>query len=498
MISILFILLSSLLLILSFPKPELSYFIWLGFVPFLFALENKSSKKTFLLSYLCGIIFWLGTIYWVGFITSLGCVLLILYLSLYFGIFGLFVSYIIKRSKASLIFIPSAWVFLELIRSHLFTGFGWASLGYSQYKNLSLIQIADIAGVYGVSFLIILINVCIYKTIKAILVKKKTKDLVFSIILAIFFVMAVLIYGHFRLNQQYLLKYKPLVKASILQGNFPAYEKWTESLQNKILTKYLDLTNKAGADSPDIIIWPETSVPDYLNKNKRMQDMISKQADKLDTFLLIGAPWYEARRYYNSAVLFSRQGRIINRYSKVHLVPMGEYFPFSRYFPKFADMFESGSFTAGSFHTVFDIPLKNKEYAKFCVLICYEDIFPSLVRDFINKKALFIINITDDSWFGNSGASYQHLQALVLRAVENRISAVRATNTGVSCFIKPTGQIYGKIKSDLGDDLFISGYSTQNVAIFNIDTFYQKYGDVFAWICAFISLISLLYYSYKK
>jgi len=520
--SLILVFISSIFLILSFPKPEISWLVWFSFVSFLFSIEKKNRRQAFWLSYLCGLFFFTGTIYWVNFVTVLGYIFLIIYLSLYFGLFGLCFTFIrkLQDKNTNKIFyflynlsIPCFWVSLEFIRSHFFTGFGWGLLGYTQYKNLPLIQIADITGTYGVSFIIMFINVSIFYIIKLILKirsliledrgqRRELKPVVFSSIFYFLFsvlcIVGILFYGQHKINYVDSIE-KDLVKVSVIQGNFPAQEKWTSDLKYKILDKYLNLTYKASLDNPGLIVWPETAIPDYINKNVQMEYVIAQSVDSINIPVLIGTPWEENSEYYNSAVFFSKEGEIEKRYDKIHLVPFGEYFPFSKYFPFVFDIFESGNFSPGDDFTVFKLDkTSGRKEVKFSTLICYEDIFPNLVRKFINNGSNFIINITEDSWFGKTGATYQHTQSLVFRSVENCVSSVRAANTGLSCFISPVGRIYGRVINDEGEELFISGYSTENIEISNIDTFYQKYGNIFAYICIFVFFGGVLYFNFIK
>lgn len=191
---------------------------------------------------------------------------------------------------------------------------------------------------------------------------------------------------------------------------------------------------------------------------------------------------------------------MIGRYEKVHLVPFGEYLPLGEYFPSIVEKFQIGNYKAGDSYKVFELPGTRitEGDVKFSVLICYEDIFSGLVRKFTNRDIDFLVNVTDDSWFGDTAATYQHVQALVFRTVENKISAVRATNTGLSCFISPTGKIFGRVKNKSGEKLFISGYNTESIKIFKKATFYQKYGDIFVYICLVIILMNFYYHMFKK
>ncbi|MFC1674647.1 hypothetical protein ACFL1K_01950 [Candidatus Omnitrophota bacterium] len=192
-----FVFLSAVLLTLSFSNFKLWVLAWFGFVPLLFAIENKSKTKAFFLSYLTGIIFWSGTIYWLIHVTLLGTIILVLYLALFFGLFGLIVTkYEIRNTKYAIVFIPSVWVILEFIRGNLFTGFPWALLGYSQYLNLPAIQIADITGAWGVSFLVMMVNITVYSILDTRYSILAGKRKYLTTVLA---VVVVLIYGYYRI-----------------------------------------------------------------------------------------------------------------------------------------------------------------------------------------------------------------------------------------------------------------------------------------------------------
>ncbi len=211
-------------------------------------------------------------------------------------------------------------------------------------------------------------------------------------------------------------------------------------------------------------------------------------AKEMEKPLLIGAATIGEDKdvYYNSACLISKDGSLGGVYNKIHLVPFGEYLPLPFIFGFIDNMYEIAGWTKGKEYTLFDI-----KGNKFGVLICFEDIFSDLVRGFINQGADFMLNITNDAWFGRSPEAYQHLQASVFRAVENRVNIVRAANTGVSCFIDPYGRVIDRVSSK-NEDIFIQGYKTQTIFIKEMDTFYTRFGDLFVLLCFFLTIIYLL------
>jgi len=455
--------LSGLLLALSYPVFNLEFLAFFAFLPLFFAIKDVKLKQTFFLSYLCGIIFFAVTIYWLVHVTIPGSILLILYLALYFGIFGILSKLLNYNRPISIITIPAAWVLFEYVRSHLFTGFGWALLGYSQHLNLPVIQIADITGVWGVSFLVMLVNMSLYSAFNSRLsvlgaIKKSW--------IAVLCIIVTLTYGYYKIYRTTSVEQRIPVKISVIQGNIPQYQKWDENFKYFILERYETLTKEAAKDKPDLIIWPETAIPGFIDEEPELLGRILGLAKRVRTPILAGAVTSEENFDYNSAVLISADGKIAGQYNKLHLVPFGEYIPFEQHLLFLRRMVDKpiGNFTPGDEYKIFEFKhSKTQEaMAKFGVLICFEDIVPGLVKGFVDNEADFMVNITNDAWFMRSSAPYQHTQASVFRAVENRVPVVRAANTGFSCFIDRTGRIYEKVMVDK-KDIFVVGYKTAEV-----------------------------------
>jgi len=497
-------LLSAVLLILSFPKFNLEFLAWVGFVPLFFLLRDKSKPKAFLFSYLTGIIFWLGIIYWLVHVTLAGMIILLLYLALYFGMFGLVFSSIEHRaSSIEYLFIPSLWVILEYIRSHLFTGFPWALLGYSQYLNSPTIQFADITGVWGVSFLVMMINVAIYLVTSRLPVRQAGKSQVESqklsilrqVAPSIILLICVLSYGYYKLYMRPALPAGRQaasdlrqIRICVIQGNIPQEFKWDPEAKDYILEKYLNITRNVNKDKPDLIIWPEAALPVVLEEEPIFIEQVKKLAKEIKTPILLGVVNVQNDHYYNSALLISGEGEILTKYDKLHLVPFGEYIPFRKTLRFLETIVPIGDFTTGKEYTVF----QTQASKKFSVLICFEDLFPELSREFIKKGADFLVNITNDAWFKKTSSPYQHLQASVFRAVENRASLVRAANTGVSGFIAPTGEILSLVQDKTGRNIFVDGHATQDINIPKKEmSFYTKYGDIFMIICLLFVLLGI-------
>ena len=446
---------SAILLILAFPNFNLSYLAFVGFVPLFLVIRSKKPKEAFWISYLCGFLFYLVTLYWLYHVTIFGLIIVCLYLALYFGIFGLlfnrFAFFTLHPSPLTGLLITIIWIILEYLQAHLFTGFGWALLGYSQYKNLALIQIADFSGVYGVSFIIMMVNVGIYRFFK-----RSLKEIVIAgMVLA-----AAIGYG--KIGEDKGGQGKEIT-VSIVQANIPQEMKWDPAAKDEILERYANLTRLAAFEDPDLIIWPETSFPGFFGINKETQE-VQDLARKVDTPLLIGANTSEGLDSFNSAVLISERGKVVDRYDKIHLVPYGEYVPFSDKIPFLHRLVlgELGEFTPGKEYKAFSLqpsPFTNE--VKFATLICFEDIFPKISKKLVQNGAEFLVVITNDAWYGKSGAPYQHAAASVFRAIENRVPIVRCANTGYSCFIDPRGRIYDSI-----EDIFVSKHKTSTIPLY--------------------------------
>ena len=503
--SIFLVLLSGILLTFAFPRYNLELLAWLAFVPLFFAIKGKRPAMAFLLSYLCGVVFWLLTVYWFIRVTFLGLVLMILYLAIYFGIFGLIFSiYELGAGGYELIFLPCAWVLLEYLRSYLLTGFGWVLLGYSQYLTLPIIQIADITGAWGVSFLIMAVNLAIFNIID----KRKSLTPHCYLLAAIVLVLT-LGYGYYKLYGVQSTEDRVPVRISVIQGNIPQELKWQENSQSFILERYISLSREALKDKPDLIIWPEASSPGFLGVDDWIFENIFGLVKSLNTKLLLGTVIVDGGSYFNSSILLDGGGKIAGRYDKIHLVPFGEYIPLRKFFAFLQTIVPIGDFSAGKEYTVFSLDLQltpppearhiqaaeTGASRKFSVLICFEDMFPELSRKFVKRGADFLVNITNDAWFGKTSSPYQHLSASVLRAVENRVFLARAANTGFSGFISPKGEIISAVSDSKGEETFISGYKT--LEIFSKKkgrlTFYSRWGDVSVFLMCLFMLYGIMF-----
>ncbi len=490
--------LSGILLILSFPNFDLEFLAWFALVPLFYSIEGKGLYQSFKLGFFTGFISFLGILYWIivavhtygnvpSLLSGLILLLLVVYLSLFIGAFTFLTRFIQVRSGIqSILFTPILWVALEYLRSFLLTGFPWAYLGHTQYLNLPFIQMADITGVYGLSFVILLVNASLVTVLYH--GPKRTFPLK-EVAITVLVLLGFLIYGYVKMNHVDRDAVRsPSLKVGLVQGNIDQSIKWDKSFQLETLKIYQKLSLKVSQDKPDLIIWPETATPFFFQEEKEYQPFILEIPAKTDAFLLFGTPSYKIERgkvdYYNSVLLVSPSKELIGKYDKIHLVPFGEYVPLRKilFFVESSIGEGIGNFRPGKGIVHLFLP-----QGKFGVLICFEIIFPDLCRRSVKEGADFLVTITNDAWFGRTSAPYQHLSLATFRAIENRVFIARAANTGISAFIDPKGKILKQ------GDIFTEEAINGTIRIMKSKTFYTLYGDVFAWVCSGFSIILLGY-----
>ena len=497
---------SGILLLLSFPSFNLFPLAWISLIPLLIALQSTSSwKSAFLHGYLTGAIFFLGLIYWIAllypfaniFLTAFACLLLAAYLAVYAGIFSALLHGLPWKSGLPFIFIvPAIWTGLEWVCSWMVTGFPWGSMGYTQWNNLPAIQIASITGVQGVSFIIVLLNATIADVLRTYLGQKKSAShftfhvsrCIFSHLIPIVLVITCLVYGAHTLSK--LADTTSDFKIALAPGNVPQIEKWDPEYWPQIFERYMNLVKAADAEEPDLIILPETALRGEIfvfEGNVYIKQLKEILADR-QIYLLTGLADYTATpKIYNSVYLLSPTSEKLGSYSKIHLVPFGEYVPITRHLPNFIQL--SSGFEPGKSIDLFPIP--HTENSQMGVVICFESVFPNLFRKFVKKGANVMGILTNDAWFDGTAAPEQHLAMAPLRAVENRVAVFRCANGGISCIIDAFGRIITPP---------IQANDTQNFLIERIPlsdhggTVYTRYGDWFPILCFLVSVLLVLYH----
>jgi apolipoprotein N-acyltransferase len=495
---------SGLLMTAAFPDIELSWLAWIALIPLLISLDGQSPKSGFRLGFIFGIVHYLSLMYWlVHTLMTFGHLpvylsvpllfLLAAYMALYPAIFSAAFSWTVTRPAGYLFFMPAIWAALEYIRSFFLSGFPWEFLGYSQYRWLALIQMADITGVYGVSFLILSVNVTGFLLWRYVFGRSSPNALNYKrsaacgTVVSALLVLHTLGYGQWRTGIiDKAIGKSPVSQIAVIQGNVDQAIKWNPAFQIATTEKYITLSQSASASRPDLIVWPETAAPFYFLFNKAPTEIVLRGVRETGTSFLIGSPSFIPKNenlkhadFFNSAFLIDPTGNVTGKYDKVHLVPFGEYVPLQQWFPFIGKMVEEvGDFKCGE-------KGRTVNWGKFPlgIQICYEMIFPDLSREMVRNHAAFLINMTNDAWYGKTSAPYQHFSMAVFRAIENRRSLIRSANTGISGFIDPVGRILAT--TPLFEDAVIS----RSLPALTIESFYTRYGDAFALLCTAISAL---------
>ncbi|MHC4238759.1 MAG: apolipoprotein N-acyltransferase, partial [Planctomycetota bacterium] len=508
-------------------------------VPFILVCSNETKTRPLALAaYLVSLAYWLGNLYWVFPITIVGWAAFCLYTALLWPILALALRYCRTKKIPLFLAVPVLFVGAERLQGFLLGGFFWRFLAHSQYSNITLIQIADIFGAAGVSFLVALVNGLLAELILAARRRKlltignylKTAFVVLALAAAIF-------YGRWRIRQSdNFIEAGPLVGS--LQSNVPQSVKRTFRDSRGIFDPLLRDSSSAARAGAQLIVWPETMVQAILNidiwavldpqgdKNLFDQDKAfdrDLQEHARDTaFLLVGAYGGRLRRQadgapylarYNSAFLYAPDGQPTGQqYDKIHLVPFGEVVPFRRRLPalynflmKFTPYNYDYSLDYGSQYTVFEMTRPVARQArtyKFSVMICYEDTIPAISRTFAidrqgRKRIDWLVNISNDGWFVRfkdpavhaSTELSQHAAVCVFRAVENRLAVVRSVNTGISCVIDSLGRIQdGFVAGNLPEKPLsrtgIAGWFVDKMPIDKRVTFFSRHGQWLDFSCA--------------
>lgn len=489
---------SGLLIILSFPNFNLSFLAFIALIPLLVAMEGVSPKTAFKLGWLCGVVAYSGMLYWIMvvmgeyghlpiYVTVPLWLLLSSWLAIFYGLATFATAVGEGYTLKSALILPLAWVGGDYLRSFILSGFPWGMLGHSQYRLLPLIQISDITGVYGITAIIVLANIVIYRVVRGV----SGASVPYPVKSAITFLLMISVtlgYGFIRLNQP--PSAAKGVRVALIQGNIDQGVKWSPEFREKTVDIYCNLSRQAvKGQKADLIVWPESAAPFYFQENSSSSERIRNLARELDTYILFGSPAAELRdgRFsnLNSAFLLAPDGSEIGRGDKIHLVPFGEYVPMARLLPFVNKMVHGiGDFVPGEQVR----PLVTKD-ARLGLLVCYEAIFPELALAQVNAGSNLLVNITNDAWFGRTSAPYQHLSIAAFRAVETRTPLIRAANTGVTSIIDQNGHIRGMTS------LFREGVMVGMVKPDTRRTLYLEYGNLFAR-CSLL-LVPVLLFAYR-
>jgi len=482
---------SGLLAAFAFPKFNISFLAWIALIPLLFVISRSKPGRAFALGLTAGLSFYGLLLYWIPNVPahygglSLGFSLaatfgLVLLLAFFWGLFGLALSRVSSLwPAAGFVLAPFIWVAQEYALTHILTGFPWGLMGYSQSSNLWLIQASALTGVYGVSAVLVFFQGSFVYSLTR---RKRTPFFIGLGVLAAFHVGGALSLGPTNPGPG-------AFRAAVIQGNVSSDFFQGQVPASEILKQFehhMNLTRKAADEGAELIVWPEFSVPLCFScedpLSRELTDRLLSYARRSGRTLVVGtvevARLGERIDHFN-AVLALQPDQPWTEYHKMHLVPFGEYTPYPSVFGFVERMTQAvGEFTPGAAPVVHDFRDMN-----FGSPICYEIIFPSLVRQFVRNGAHFLATVTNDGWYGATSAPHQHFGIAVFRAVENRRYLLRAATTGVSGIIDPWGRVVSK------SEIMTAAHLTGIVTPSSRRTFYSRFGDVFALFCLTMALV---------
>jgi len=486
---------SGLLLGAAQPGFDLSALAWVGLLPLLLTLRRGSVRRAFRLGWLAGTAYYALILYWIAptisTYTSIELplavaleLLLATAAGLFIGGFAAALEWLGAAGVSRVIAAPALWIAIEWLRTFFPAAFPWGFVGYSQARFTLVAQAGDVAGVYGLSALVVLANAVMAEVVRD---GVRRHALLVGGMISLF--VATLGYGAVRLREIAALE-GPVVRVGLVQANIDQSEKWRQGLEEKILARHVVLTADAVKQGAEVVVWPEAALPFFLGLDEKT-DQLRELARQTGIDLLVGAPGYERReggepRQYNQAWLVRRDGELVGPYDKIRLVPFGEYVPWGGLFGLVNRVVEGvGDLGAGSTYVVFDTgPRLGGASIKASALICYEAIFPNLTRQFVGAGAELLVNLSNDAWYGRTAAPSQLLAMIAFRAIENRVPLVRATNTGISAFVGIDGSV------SEATPLFEPTAAVDDVKLVRAFSLYTLLGD---WLVyASIGLVVLL------
>jgi len=409
--------------------------------------------------------------------------LLALYIALFGGLFGGLWSWLGTRGLACAWSAAAVWTALDHGRSWLFSGFPWATLGYAQHQNPALLGLASFTGVYGLSFVSVLGGAAALELLRARAAGRRVAVSTWSAVA-----------GVVALHGLGLAASAPepaaSVRTAVVQGNIEQGVKWSESWRERTLETYERLSREAAAAGAELVVWPETAVPGALELDAGAQRRLASLARETGAALVVGSVGVEvdARgrpvRYFDSAFVYHADGARGERFDKTHLVPFGEYIPFQDWLGRFLSAVARGiataSVTPGDAPRAVEVELADGRRLRLGVPVCYELLFPDLVRRFAAGGGGALLGITNDAWYGRTGAPHQFLAITALRAAETRLWVARAANTGVSAFIDASGAVREQTP------IFEEAWRLHDLPLHpepERASFYVRHGDVFAGLC---------------
>jgi apolipoprotein N-acyltransferase len=518
---------------------NLTWFCWVALTPLIAAVWFSGAEsrhpwlRNLLLGYVAGLTFFWIVFSWLTTVTILGWFVLEFYMAIYIAIWACFCGLVRPRPKTNragaskweemlsqartsatppqspwtkstnnlrlALLLAAAWTTLEWLRGWVFSGFGWNGLGVALHDTWPLIQIAELTGVAGLSFLIAFVNVIILTTAYRLVVEARTREMRphFDFTFTMAAIVGILVFG-FRATQVSPAA-KPLRVAAV-QSNVPQNQKFDPQFTRRIFDQFRRLSEIALRSNPppELLVWPESSMPGPVLADQESYKFVMDLAADGDTDFLLGTIDEDGGDVYNAAILLSDGGERVQMYRKVHLVPFGEFVPGRHTVPLLARIVGDqvpGDFKAGKEHTVFTLTNGDVQVAP---LICFEDTIGELARQFvvpteISPGANLLVDVTNDGWFQHSAGSHQHLANAIFRCIETRRPMLRAANTGVTCFINQFGRVTQELQDETGST-FTEGVLSGDITVPTEHelTFYVRHGELFAKLCAAITLIAIV------
>lgn len=476
------VVLAGLMNIAIFPRLDLPWLSLICFLPLFLLIPGNGKGRLFRYFFVAGFLFRLGNLYWIYFVIEhyskvpplvvAGIVVLLcLYLALFWGIFGWFLGFWNSRLgfEKAMVLAPFLWILLERLINLM--QFPWDLTGYSLYRQTSIAQVASFLGVYGLSWLVVAVNAAFATFV--ILQKYYYKAVVAALV-----VLAALS-GHWRTS---LPLEGPEIRVGVVQASIPQDVKINYDFAEEVNRKHIRMTEELlDSGLADIVFWPESSTMYPFLLGGAWAEQVRDLARSKNVPILIGTDAYVDKKVLNSSFLIDPRGEVVAQYSKIYLVPFGEFVPFNsilffagKVVPEISD------FTAGESYTQF--PLKGKTFA---VNICFEVVFPQLARTLCRDGASLLVTVTNDAWFGKTCAPYQHFAMAAMRSIENRRYLVRAANTGISGVVDP----YGRILQET--PIFVPAKFLANVRFIEEKTFYTRHGDLLLYFSFFVVFVSL-------
>jgi apolipoprotein N-acyltransferase len=517
---------SGLLLAFSFPRFKLAGMAWIAPGLMLFSGFGQGGRRLFRLGYLSGLVYYFVSLYWLLFIPApLGAISAWLALSAYCAFYPAVWVWLCWRvfpvrpclpqskfqdARASFLSVTWAqrlawalacgtlWVSLEMLLGRFLTGFPWNFLGVSQFQMLPVIQIASLTGVYGISFLIVWISVSLGNAV-FILISEPGMRLKWrgELVLPFLALFAVVMFG-FHSLLQYRKPAREL-KIALVQPSIPQSLIWNPQENANRFKQLLQLSEFALTTRPELLVWPEAALPSLLRYDQETYQAVTNLVRSHGVWLILGSDDAEPRfpahkpndvEYFNSSFLIDPEGQIIAKYRKERLVIFGEYVPLARWLPFMKYLTPiTGGFTPGDRPVPFHLP---KLEVTTSVLICFEDVFPHCGRNHVSAETDFLLNLTNNGWFGESAAQWQHAANAVFRAVENGLPLVRCANNGLTCWVDSVGRLH-EVYFDQSEDIYRAGFKIAHVPLIDPEerrspTLYFQYGDWFGWSCVGLSV----------